>query len=894
MNPLVKKEIRLLLPGFLAVLLLEVVQPWFWSVADDAFGFAPVIFFFGMIILAVDSFGREFSLGTFQSLMSQPVGRRQIWQIKITVLFFAAALIFAGYFASFELLFHHALRIPIWTFNPTIIESDFRDAMSGSGAVMVVALAGGLWTTLLLRQIAAAFWIAFLVPAGLLLLIAFVMFKFFDSASDVVVFSVLYGAAGLYAVSAFWLAHRLFHRAQDVAWTGGAISFSKWRYFEGGSESSVSVRRRKPIAALAKKEFQLQSISLFCAAALLVLHIALIVMRKVHGNFREDSLAGVASDFFWPLWLIMPLVIGSTAVAEERKLGTAEGQFCLPVSRRVQFALKFFPAIFFGMLLGAFMPLLLEQLAALIGAPNPAFDYENNPGELVISGFSLFQIVIAALALGLSLAGFFASTLAKSFLQAMGVAVATIIACCLFPSFAGRLNSFFGDAWNPDLAVAVAILAALVIVPWLAYGNFRYFQERGRIWRRNVFGLAGAILFIFICSAALYNRVWEVFEPAEPPHGPAMFSPANLPALRGDGQTGLQVRLPDGRIWCDSLGYPYLDDGASQWKWFWWALVHPLPVSTGPRQFIAGSNWVSATTYRIQFWNPNDAGPRKVDGYLDTVGVQADGTLWISSEARPVAWTGARMMRFGDETNWLQVIRKSGGCLLLLKRDGTLWHWGTNNLNWSQWQTRWPTVRGSKPQQLGADSGWQEIFSSLNFTPARKNDGSVWDINPDWTMKRDANLDRIVLETFSDSGDNTLSYIGRDGTLWVSYNLYNESNDNTEGTRRYLQVGRETNWVATAMSWNWMVALKTDGTLWQWHFHRSSGLRFPEEDVKIPPTRLGIHNDWIGLTGTWDGAVTLAADGSLWFWPSPRYYEEALLKPPRHPQFLGNIFRGAH
>ena len=37
---------------------------------------------------------------------------------------------------------------------------------------------------------------------------------------------------------------------------------------------------------------------------------------------------------------MMPLLIGCEAVAEERRLGTLEGQLCLPVKRRTQFAVK--------------------------------------------------------------------------------------------------------------------------------------------------------------------------------------------------------------------------------------------------------------------------------------------------------------------------------------------------------------------------------------------------------------------------------------------------------------------------------------------------------------------------------------------------------------------------
>ena len=250
MNPLLKKEIRLLLPSWLAVLALEVLLPWFWRDADISFGVTPVFIFLGMILLAVDSFGRECSLGTFQSLLAQPMERRETWRTKISLLFLAAVLILAAYFASCGLRLHQALADDdsIWHVNPNLIQTDFWHGMLGSVVAMLMALVGGLWTALLFRQAATAFWISLLVPAGVFLLIALVMSQFFNSASDAVNFSVLCSAAGIYTVAGFWLAHRLFHRAQDVAWTGGIISFSTWRYFESGSRPSGAVRRRRPIA----------------------------------------------------------------------------------------------------------------------------------------------------------------------------------------------------------------------------------------------------------------------------------------------------------------------------------------------------------------------------------------------------------------------------------------------------------------------------------------------------------------------------------------------------------------------------------------------------------------------------------------------------------------------
>ena len=586
-----------------------------------------------------------------------------------------------------------------------------------------------------------------------------------SKSSTEIVEVVLYSAAGLYIVSAFWLAHRLFHQAQDAAWTGGVISFSTWRYFESGSKSSVSTRHRKPIAALVKKEIQLQSISLFCAVVVLVLHIAVIVMRKFHGRFERDSVASVASEFFWALWLVMPLIIGCTVVAEERRLGVSEGQFCLPVSRRLQFALKFFPVILFGTLLGGFMPLLLERMAAFIGAPNPDFHFSADDFIPVNA--------ITGLAMGLSLAGFFASTLAKNFLQALGAAVVTIISCCLFTSFARHLYFLYlfrPVTWNPSLTIGIAILTVLVIAPSLSYLNFKYFQERGRVWRRNVWGLTGAILFIFISSAALYNRAWEFFEPAEPAHGPAKFSLANPPVFLNAPRDNLLVRLPDGQVWFDYLTASY------RTQWPLTMFVTPLLRSAGPQQFLSGSNWVSATVGHMD-QSVETEGSQKyihVFGFLDSVGIQSDGTLWVSGKSDQNIWTADKLTRFGDETNWQQVVRLGLNWVVLLKKDGTLWRWGTNRLDWHNWPQNWPGLPAFQPYQIGTNTDWIELNGSL----ARKTDGSAWSVLVnDRTRKhglmRETNYDQIVTGKFSQSlYSDSGAYVRKDGTLWLFAELY--------------------------------------------------------------------------------------------------------------------------
>jgi ABC-type transport system involved in multi-copper enzyme maturation permease subunit len=894
MNAFVKKEIRLLLPVWVAVLVLEVALPWIGTEQGEGIMMAPVFFFFGMILLAVDPFGREFSLGTFSSLMSQPMERRQIWRTKITVLLLGAAVIFAAYFVSCELRLHLMFtdkRALVWHENQIKF---FHYAMLASVAVLFVALAGGLWTTLLLRQISAAFWITFLAPAGMLVTATLCLpEKYADN--EIVVPTLLYSLAVIYAAGGFWLAHRLFHRAQDAAWAGGVISFSTWRYFSAGKPASVSVRRRQPLAALLKKEFQLQSISLFCVGTLLVLHLGVLLMRATYVPSHKSSVTEGISDLFWALWLIVPLIIGGTAVAEERKLNLAESQFCLPVSRRTQFVVKFLPVMIFGTLLGGVMPMLLESLAARFGAPCETYRLNHYHAGQFSPEVVSFEIVIVALAAGLSWVSFFASTLARNFLQALSISIVIIVGCCLLASFGDYFSqlefSILGILpWPSVLPILIGVPTLLVLLMWLLYRNFNWFQEGWRLWRRNLRGILTAMLFVFVSSALLYNRVWEVFEAAEPAHGAAKFSLASPPVLKSDFFNSLLVRLPDGRVWFDSLGYPFsYENQPSRWKQFWWFLVDPRPVSTGPQQFIAGSNWVSAIAVaRVGPWDSRENGSGRAAGYLDTVGIQSNGTLWISSRAVPKVWTGGEMTQFGSETNWRQVARQFGGTFLLLKNNGTLWRWGTNHLDWSQWRTNWPSVRNNPPRQIGTNSDWQDVFN-CGLANARKTDGSSWLVGMDFktgreTLERQTNFDQIPFQTFSFESENTMAYVGSGGSLWIGKRQAREGGL-TLGGARFLQVGMETNWVAVAMNWPTLVALKADGSLWKWPPAQESTAEFS----KTPPTRLGIHNDWVGLTHMWGGAVTLAADGSLWFWPGTPNVERAL-KLPKQPKRLGNVF----
>src|ERR1035438_537855 len=248
MNALVKKEIRLLLPSWIVAVLLALVQgitrPYDFYVAS--------LLFFGLTIMALTTIGRETSLNTFSLLLAQPAERLRIWQTKLSVLAVAFVTVFAVWLAAFGIAF----------INSNVDVSDQTSSYNLFITICLIATAtftGGLWTTLLLRQLAGAFWLTLLVPA---VLSGFFAVSLSLSESNSAVIAVLCVVFAIYSVGGFLFARWLFFRAQDVGWSGGVISLPEWKFFGARSENAVSTRNRKPLFALLKKELQLHQVSL--------------------------------------------------------------------------------------------------------------------------------------------------------------------------------------------------------------------------------------------------------------------------------------------------------------------------------------------------------------------------------------------------------------------------------------------------------------------------------------------------------------------------------------------------------------------------------------------------------------------------------------------------------
>jgi hypothetical protein len=870
MKTLVLKEIRLLFPALVMSLLLALMPIWLNVAVLSLFDLDvlregsdytitwmiyPVCF--GIFVMALSSFGREYGMATYPLLLALPLERSRIWWAKIAVLAGAMAAVFgAWYFACHE-----------WNENLSGL-NQWHIALA-----FLVIFASGLWTTVLLRQIVSALWFAVLIPTSIYMFITWNRGKVWTVEAALLV----------YSVAGFWWARRLFYRAEEVAWTGGEVSLPEWR--SAGATARFAGRNYRPLAALVWKELRLFQIALAGMAGLFVLHLAAIALRKAtHSAVTDFSAFTTAVEEFGVLWLLVPVVTGGLNVADERRMGTMEAHLCLPFSERAQFLVKLCMVLFIGGFLSALLFWIAEHTDRQWLAGNGVF------GIRYLVRLGLFRLSLVFM--GLSLVMFYASSVARGILQTIIVAVAATIGIggfwLVLRIVIGILEWWLAwQAYDDLLFELIAWPVVIAAVMWLAYSNFRRLSETRRLFWRNTRGLAGAMLLALAFTMLIHLRVWEFFTPLEPAHGPAKLSLSARPQFEYRDQF-TSVLLPDGRLWWNRIEY-------TPPKTLFTIADNPVAfgstrlIAAKGRHYANGSNWIQAI---------------ECNGQL--VGIQSDGTLWseegpgkpapsLDGQPVPTHPRFGRMERFGDAADWKSVATMFETSALLLKTDGTLWRWGTNNSPTST------NLNHYLPYRLGNDSDWSEFFPLEYGAFIWKKDGTAWRFctpikgrqkfeiifGPNLAVERWKSFDNIRWRSVIGGNVYWLG-VREDGTLWIISRQGSAAGypysviDN--GFGQPVQIGTDRDWVSVTSAFTMVVALKADGTLWKWDW----GARAYQDDLQkvyaAAPARLGTHNDWVAT----DGPCSLPADGSLWCWYTIN--NPSLLAPSRKPAQFDNIF----
>jgi ABC-type transport system involved in multi-copper enzyme maturation permease subunit len=738
MNALLRKEIRLALPAWATAMVLAVAPAWLlWPGPHGYFLDSPGMLVFapfaaGVLQLGLTPFGQELNHGTFSLLLAQPVPRSRLWRVKILILAAALVLVFVAMCVSLHLRVETViagLKTGEWRgllvtsgigkgllLDLTIARQDaLHDSIVIGGVCVLAAFSSGLWTNLLFRNVSIAFWFSWLVPLGLGMLVAGLCGGLDHILSDL----GLIVALGGYSGAGYWAAKRLFQRVQDTQWTGGVISLP---WSTSRSRPFAHAGARQPWRALVRKEFQLQQVNVIVGALLLLSHLAVIVVRRIGLDYFAQHRSAAMIWESWPLlWLAMPFLIGGAAVAEERKLGTLESSLCLPATRRLQFSVKFAMVALLGVFLGGVMPLIVEWLGTLIGLPDYIFDTS------LVFNWKLLSLVAGLLSgsAAIALLAFYASTLTRNLLQALGLALVLSCLAAGIVSLAmalaqsrqyeqySELSRWF---WSGPLFNLIAGPVMILVLVALAFTNFKRVMIGANIWSRNLLVLLVALGGTAMVATVVYHRVWELWMADEPGMRdnilPGLGDPfrADYRTNRFDGPKmeaslgRVALVLTDGRLWMRQGRLERMENTEPNGRVNHW--LQP----TGPWRdgFVSGTNWQQVAVANGTCF-----------------AIQTDGSLWDLSQVQP-GDAGGSPKRVGETRDW-QSISAGGGItedhFIALKKDGTIWQWRCQ-LEFADQKVI--GGRPTSPAQIGTDTNWTAVCDSSRTSAAIRSDGSIW------------------------------------------------------------------------------------------------------------------------------------------------------------------------
>lgn len=884
MTALLRKELRLLAPTTIVALLAAgVFALWPDSKAEPRFVretrglFLMLGYVVTVVSVATTSVGREISGNTLAGQLALPVRRSAVWRAKVLTLAASVLLTFAAWRLALIL-------------NPfsLLTPGENLDSPLWLGWVAATAFAGGLTIPLLVRQSSTAFALTIVAPA-LIAAVANLVAPFLGeqvtSGTCVGVALACYTVAGV--IGSYWL----FVRAEDRVPLTTSVTAPTWVHARLGlprilrRAGSTSRGRR----ALFAKELRFFEPVLLLGAALALIHLGLIGARSLAGGFRLNSTAELVASGFWYLWLVMPLLLGAMAVADERRHGTHEAQLCLPVSRRTQFLIKVGVGATLALLFGGVLPHLLEggrTLPELREVAGPSTRQPIGAAWAAVRhglGPAARFVVVAPAPLLLFACGFFASTLTRHVLRALGLGVLLAGGVWLYPECSRTLeNPPAILLWEGQLIHLIAVPAVLVAVAALAYRNSTHVRVGWPQVRRTLVCVVTVVAGSMLLTAAIYQRAWELLLPREPVHGAPRFEQRDV--VRFDATFGgVITELADGH-----------------------AAAHRITVPA-PTWFERLSGDRRLTPVRGDGPLPEGAWKSIVDFPNVILALDEGGRLWstTSDETDAAGGDHLALVRYDAAEDWI-ALAQLWPAAYAVKADGSLWR-VTEATKREREKDLWQIDRVAF--RIGTSNEWADVYPAKSRLVFRTRDERTYIAPPfDYRAPDLLKLEgiRSPLERMStpptrdDQTEVTWIRPRRNFAPYLRVSLHSDGSLVTRPVERpgkpssepVIAIGRlgaGHRWRGIACIGEHLVTLREDGTLWRW------SRRATTRGVDPEPTcvQLGSSSDWRAIHGTDLGVAALAADGTIWHWPLDNNFSSSfrpLLGPTRRPQFVANIF----
>ena len=301
-------------------------------------GFGVVLFFFGLAALGALSFGHEYQHGTMALLLSLPAQRTRLFLVKVAVL---APMLLTVAAAAALLVF------------PDVHSAELdRPWLAWRAALYVLCVAP--WLTMVFRSAIAGAVFTLSLPGTAVTLAQPIYFLAYGRlAPGEVVLEVMWRSSlALSAIGAV-ASWRTFARLEAIDGKGSPLGLPRWlRWPDAASAPGPTIGH--PIWLLVKKELRLQEMAFVVAGLYVIGWIAAVWLQPVFQHSRE--IFDVLSFFYA---MLIALLVGSVASAEERQLGTLDWQMLLPVGSVTQWAVKAGVVLGLALLLGLGLPALL-------------------------------------------------------------------------------------------------------------------------------------------------------------------------------------------------------------------------------------------------------------------------------------------------------------------------------------------------------------------------------------------------------------------------------------------------------------------------------------------------------------------------------------------------------
>ncbi len=494
------KETRDLLPVVAGAVLLTVLPYVMWRNAAANYG--PVIFALPCVILAGVSFGGELQHRTLPLLLSQPVSRSLIWLEKMLVLGAALAVCTGVAWTGFGLIRWWPLP------NPGIWYCRYLALIS------LCAWCGTPWFTLVTRSGIAGVVFGLAAPAGLTGLSVL--------AADRWLHYEMLGTEGLYLK---WLVSGLLLIYCAVTLALGYFKFRQLEITDGesadmvlpeaveaalaGALGRIASKFSRPVGSLAGKELRLQQASFFIMAVFCLLAVIGAGLYLVRPEWGEMVMGGDFAVYV----LLIPLVVGALAVAEERALRIADWHFTLPPSAWRQWFVKIRVAFSTSLILGLVLPALLVFCGRAVlwlyglwlhgvgqhGAP------AQTPGWGIFVELAVLSVLWQACVTSIAV---YTGSFSTSVLRAI------LAGCLIIPIAVGWIWLVPGLAYaisNAGLSGFVGVVLALVLLGFTQWFAWRNFCQRnpptravvGQLVRLGCYGIG--FVFVLVCLVLLFK-----------------------------------------------------------------------------------------------------------------------------------------------------------------------------------------------------------------------------------------------------------------------------------------------------------------------------------------------------------------------------------------------------